>query len=756
MTTSSAKFYSLLFLICFLTKVQAQIDLLIPKPNSITPLEGSFSVSAKTAIKLFKPVDAEYFNLISAHFSETAQIKLSVSENVTENFITLERVKSTAPKGWYELEVTPKSITIRAGDHEGALNATSTLIQLSLKPTGNQITIPCVKIKDAPRFQWRGMHLDESRHFFGKEFVKKYLDVMYMYHMNTFHWHLTDDQGWRIEIKQYPELTRKGAWRKGSMVGAYNDQKFDTLTYGGFYTQEDIREIVRYAYERGITVVPEIEMPGHAQAAVASYPWLSCKRQATEVAKSWGVFENVFCTNDSVFMFLEGVIQEISQLFPGEYIHVGGDECPKIAWKACQRCQQRIREQHLKDEHELQSYFIKRMEMILAQYNKRLIGWDEILEGGLAPNASVMSWRGVSGGIAAARQGHFVVMTPGSHCYFDHYQAQPQDEPLAIGGLTPVDKVYKYEPIPDSLTTEQQQFVLGAQANLWTEYITTPSHAEYMVLPRMLALAEVVWTDKDKKSEGDFFKRLDYHLNLLEKKGYSVSRSFYQPSSTVTQQDNLPTLTLAKGAFSGKIVYTLDGRTPTAESTVYTQPLLIKKSMTIKFATVDEGVVRGKIISRTFHFSKSTGKNVTFKYPPSKYYNTGGGFTLVNGVKALTPRVNSEWLGWSGDTMVVTIDLGKPTTIYKVEPGFLKEEHNWIYLPTAMLVEVSKDGTSYRPVASATRQQIQAAGRFVKCEFSETSVRYVRISAYPSGKIPSGKPGAGEDSWLFCDEIIIE
>ena len=753
---NSSRFYSVLLLLCLMTTTQAQIDLLIPKPNSIAPQSGSFVVSSKTAIKLFKPVDAEYFNLISVHFSKTIQVKMSTSENVTENFITLERVKSTSPNGWYELDITPKSIIIRAGDHEGALNAASTLIQLSCNAKGSTISIPCVKIKDAPRFKWRGMHLDESRHFFGKAFVKKYLDAMYMYHMNTFHWHLTDDQGWRIEIKQYPELTRKGAWRKGSMVGAYNDQKFDTLTYGGFYTQEEIREIVRYAYERGITVVPEIEMPGHAQAAVASYPWLSCKRQPSEVAKGWGVFEYVFCTNDSVFQFLEGVIQEVSQLFPGEYIHIGGDECPKITWKACQRCQNRIKEQHLKDEHELQSYFIKRMELILAQYNKRLIGWDEILEGGLAPNASVMSWRGVSGGIAAARQGHFVVMTPGSHCYFDHYQAQPQDEPLAIGGLTPVDKVYKYEPIPDSLTSEQQQFVLGAQANLWTEYITTASHAEYMVLPRMLALSEVLWTEKEKKSESDFFKRLEFHLLTLEKKGYTVSRSYFQPSSTVTEQDNLPMLTLTKGAFNGKIIYTLDGRTPTNESPVYTQPIPIRKSMTVKFATWDEGVLRGKVISRTFTFSKSTGKNIAFNYPPSKYYNTGGGFTLVNGVKALTPRINSEWLGWSGDTMVATIDLGKSTTIYKVESGFLNEEHNWIYLPAALLIEVSKDGITYRPIASATRQQIQAAGRFVKCEFSETSVRYVRISAYPSGKIALGKPGAGEDSWLFCDEIIIE
>jgi len=745
-----------LFILWFGLSIQAQTDLIIPKPFSVVNTAGSFTINNQTTLKYVMPADELYLTLLAEHLQLNGGIRLKKDSLARNNFITLKRIKGEYPFGWYLLEITKENVTITAADHEGALNAVSTLLQLLNMNQAKGLELPCVKIEDKPRFGWRGMHLDESRHFFGKAFVKKYLDVMFQYHMNVFHWHLTDDQGWRIEIKSYPELTRKGAWRKGSMIGAYNDQKFDTLQYGGFYTQEDIKEIVDYAFQRGITVVPEIEMPGHSQAAVASYPWLSCKRVKTEVAKGWGVFENVLCTHDSVFMFLEGVISEVSQLFPGEYIHIGGDECPKIAWKACNVCQQKIKDENLKDEHELQSYFIKRVEWIVNRYGKKIIGWDEILEGGLAPNAAVMSWRGVSGGIAAAKMGHRVVMTPGTHCYFDHYQGQPQDEPLAIGGFTPLDKVYKYEPIPDSLNESEQKYIMGAQANLWTEYINTPSQAQYMVLPRMLALSEVLWTQKSQKSESNFFKRLPYHLQHLEKSGYSVSKSYLQPTSTVVNLNGMPTLFLTKGAFEGKIVYTSDNSNPDIHSPSYNDPIIIKKSCVIKFATLVNGKIQGKVISRSFYFSKSTAKTVTFKTAPSKYYNAGGAFTLVNGVRAQLPRVNNEWLGWSGDTLVATVDLGERTTIRKVEIGFLKEEHNWIYLPTAMLIEVSVDGKSFTPISSASRQQIQEQKRFVKCEFNDRSIRYVRITAYPSGKIPSGSPGAGENSWLFCDEIIIE
>jgi hexosaminidase len=379
----------------------------------------------------------------------------------------------------------------------------------------NPIYYQCPEIKldnlmmdDIPKFQWRGMHLDVSRHFFSKEFIKKYIDYLAMYKMNTFHWHLTDDQGWRIEIKKYPKLTEVGAWRNGSMTGHYTDQTFDDIRYGGFYTQEEIKEIVAYAKERYITVVPEIEMPGHALAALASYPEFSCTGGPFEVGKSWGVFDDVFCPKDETFTFLENILAEVIALFPSEYIHIGGDECPKVRWKSCPKCQKRIKDEKLKDEHELQSYFIQRIEKFVNSKGRKIIGWDEILEGGLAPNAAVMSWRGTEGGIAAAKEKHFVVMSPGSHCYFDHYQGEPKNEPIAFGGYTNVEKVYSFNPIPKELSEEESKYILGAQANVWTEYINTPEHVEYMVFPRIAALSEVLWGTSNPNEYKVFETRL--------------------------------------------------------------------------------------------------------------------------------------------------------------------------------------------------------------------------------------------------------
>ena len=345
-----------------------------------------------------------------------------------------------------------------------------------------------------------------------------------MYKMNTFHWHLTDDQGWRIEIKKYPKLTEIGAYRNGSMVGHYSDQKFDDKRYGGFYTQDDIKEIVAYANQRHITVVPEIEMPGHAVAALAAYPEYSCTGGPFEVGKIWGVLDDVFCPKDETFTFLENILSEVIDLFPSKYIHIGGDECPKVRWKACPKCQQRMKTENLKDEHELQSYFIQRIEKFVNAKGRKIIGWDEILEGGLAPNAAVMSWRGTEGGIAAAKEKHYVVMSPGSHCYFDHYQGEPKNEPIAFGGYTPVEKVYSFNPTPKELSADEAQYILGAQANLWTEYIETPSHVEYMIFPRMLALSEVVWGTSNPEKLADFQNRMIQHFDIFDKKGINYSK----------------------------------------------------------------------------------------------------------------------------------------------------------------------------------------------------------------------------------------
>ncbi len=427
----------------------------------------------------------------------------------------------------YLLEITPRAIRITGGSLQGVFYGIQSLRQM-LPPeiedpalaTGiASIDLPCLKIEDYPAFKYRGMHLDVARHFFPLDFIKKYIDLMAMHKMNNFHWHLTEDQGWRIEIKKYPLLTEVGAWRSETLIGHGGRPPFafDGEPYGGYYTQDEIREVLAYAAERFVNVIPEIEMPGHATAALAAYPHLGCTGGPYEVITRWGVFHDVFCAgNEEVFGFLEDVLTEVAELFPSPFIHIGGDECPKTRWSDCPKCQARIYEEGLADEYELQSYFIRRMENFLLGLDRSIIGWDEILEGGLAPNATVMSWRGTEGGIEAAQMGQNAIMTPVSHCYFDYYQAEPETQPLAIGGYTTLEKVYSYNPIPEALSREEARHILGAQGNVWTEYMKTPSHVEYMAYPRAIALAEVVWSPIETRDYEDFLERLRLHSKRLD------------------------------------------------------------------------------------------------------------------------------------------------------------------------------------------------------------------------------------------------
>jgi hexosaminidase len=423
------------------------------------------------------------------------------------------------PEGYYHMVVNAEGVDIFSTSASGLFYGTQSLMQLIVQEKKDW-QVPYLTLTDFPRFSWRGLHLDVSRHFFPVDFVKRYIDLMARYKFNTFHWHLTEDQGWRIEIKKYPKLQEVAAYRKETLIGHYSAQphQYDGQRYGGYYTQEEIKEVVAYAAERFVTIVPEIEMPGHALAALSAHPHLGCLGGPYETATLWGVFDDVYCAGkESTFTFLEDVLDEVIELFPGQYIHIGGDECPKTRWKECAQCQKRMKVEGLSDEHELQSYFIQRIEKYLNARGKKIIGWDEILEGGLAPNAAVMSWRGEEGGIAAAKAGHDVVMTPGFALYFDHYQGDPQNEPVAIGGNTSLKKVYSYEPIPASLDQNEQRFILGAQANVWTEYIKTPEHVEYMTYPRALALAEVVWSPKEARDWTSFVNRLTHQYVLLER-----------------------------------------------------------------------------------------------------------------------------------------------------------------------------------------------------------------------------------------------
>jgi len=471
---------------------------IIPKPQEMELLKGTFAFDENTTVY----ADTSFHvavNFLRNYIQKGAEMALSDATKEKAQ-ITFE-VDLALPAEGYTMDISEEKIEIKAADASGAFYAVQTLRQLlpseleqAKAGTNQSISISAARIVDAPKFRYRGMHLDVGRHFFEKEFIKEYIAHLSMLKMNYFHWHLTEDQGWRIEIKKYPKLTTHAAYREETLMGHYNasPQEFDGKRYGGFYTQEDIKEVVAFAEAHHVTIIPEIEMPGHAQAAISAYPELGCTGEAIPVATKWGVFENIYCPNQKTFGFLKDVLTEVIDLFPGEYIHIGGDEAPKKQWQECAHCQKLIKELNLKDEHGLQSYFIKEMEAYVNSKGKKIIGWDEILEGGLAPNATVMSWRGIEGAVQAAKEGHDVILTPTSHAYFDYYQADLEDEPLAIGGFLPLKKVYGFDPIPSELTEKETQFVLGAQGNVWTEYMPTTDQVEYMAFPRMLAMSEVV------------------------------------------------------------------------------------------------------------------------------------------------------------------------------------------------------------------------------------------------------------------------
>lgn len=497
---------------------------IIPQPVKLEQKSGNFTVNNKTII-VVESADAESIrvaNMMAERFKTSAGLSIKVSEvkkfSPQKNVILFTSTKADPDLGseGYQLSVSTKAVVLRASGPAGFFYGMQTIFQLlpveiyGSFPTAIAWQIPGVEIVDKPRFEWRGMHLDVARHFMSVEFIKKYIDNMAMHKLNVFHWHLTEDQGWRLEIKKYPKLTSVGAWRKETLIGHIKDKphKFDGKRYGGFYTQQEAKEIVAYAKERFVTVIPEIEMPGHAKAAIAAYPELGVTGQPVEVGTYWGVFPDIFNVEESTFSFLEDVLTEVMEIFPSQYIHIGGDEAIKDQWKASDKIQKRIKELGLKDEHELQSYFIKRIEKFINSKGKKIIGWDEILEGGLAPNATVMSWQGIEGGIAAAQANHDVIMTPIQSLYFWWYQGEKKTEPLAAGSFISLETVYRYEPIPDELTLEQSKHILGAQGCAWTEYMEDEAKVEYMVFPRISALSEIVWTSKENKDWDNFKSRM--------------------------------------------------------------------------------------------------------------------------------------------------------------------------------------------------------------------------------------------------------
>ncbi|MGZ3858635.1 MAG: glycoside hydrolase family 20 protein [Flavisolibacter sp.] len=752
-----------------LVSLAQQVNI-IPQPVSLQLKEGSFIIDNNTTLKI-NPTSpdlraaAAFFN---AYFKSITGRNLPVNTIKKKSMeFRLSRIAEIGEEG-YLLNVSPTTVLIRANTKAGILYGLPSLFQtLPAVRTNAVLKIPSMDIKDYPRFKWRGMHLDVSRHFFSPALVKEYIDLMASYKINTFHWHLVDDQGWRIEIKKYPNLTGTGAWRVDhtEMVWGTRPQakEGEAASYGGYYTQDQIKEIVQYAQERNITIVPEIEMPGHSAAAIASYPYLSCS-QLPQLPMTGGDYTNIssnYCAgNDSVFLFLQDVLTEVMHLFPSTYIHVGGDEVDKTAWKSCPRCQARIQAEGLKNEEELQSYFIKRIEKFLISKHRKMIGWDEILEGGLAPEATVMSWRGESGGIEAAKMNHDVVMTPGTPVYFDHYQGDPATEPLAIGGFNTLKKVYGYEPVPGELNEEQAKHVLGAQANLWTEYITTAEQVEYMVLPRMLALAEVVWSPKETRNWNSFNERLQSQYRAFDQKGLHYSKGNFKVEIKPFSQNGQLFVNLLTEAYKGEVYYTTDGQEPSLQSKKYVEPIHIDSTMVLKAVTV----VGGKVMStrpaqQSFTIHKAIGKNVMYTNPVSNYYMADGPNSLTDGVRG-TDAVNQYWHGFAGKDLIAIVDLGSDLSIHRVSMGFLQHYRDWIMMPQWVSFEISQDGKNFREVKKvnnmvSTSEQGSIIKDFV-AEFPEQKARFVRVTAKVLDALPNGHAGEGKPAWIFSDEIVVD
>jgi hexosaminidase len=743
----------------------------IPQPVRLVPGTGSFAITAAT--KIYVGPKNEELRRIGQSLSQEIMRTTGVQPAVVQTtpgkqqasfiYLKLSSPADTLGAEGYSLSVQPARVLLAANQPQGLYLGTQTIRQLLPAQRTAGASLPAVEMADKPRYSWRGMHLDVSRHFFPTEFVKQYIDYLALHKMNTFHWHLTDDQGWRIEIKKYPKLTTLGGFREGTLIGHYGAKvpEYDNVRYGGFYTQEQIKEVVKYAQDRYITVVPEIEMPGHALAALTAYPELSCTGGPFKVGQTWGVFDDIFCAgNEQTFAFLQDVLTEVMPLFPSKIVHIGGDEAPKTRWKTCPKCQARIKTEHLKDEHELQSYFVQRMEKFVNGKGKTIMGWDEILEGGLAPNAAVMSWRGMEGGTTAAKQKHQVVMTPGEFVYFDHAQGDPTLEPLNIGGYLPLEKVYSFEPTPKELTADEKKYILGAQANVWTEYIPTTQQVEYMVLPRMSALAEVLWTPASQKSWESFKVRMQPQYQR-----YAALGANYAKSAFNVRQQFVPDTTkggdmvsLLLDATGPQIRYTLDGTAPTLAATAYTGPFALTSSAVVKAASFDNGQPAGKLTTTEVQAHKAFATPTMLVNEPHKKYHGTGPLTLVDGLKGSRSHTDGRWLGFLGSDLVATLDLKKATEINSVRSTFLQKPEDKILLPTTLEVAVSTDGRTYKTVYSApvAAAQLGTGISEVKADWKKTKARFVRVTAKNAQPLSSGTAPKDTDTWLFADELVVQ
>ena len=749
---------------------------IVPQPNSI--IKGRGNLDLRSIEKIVTKNNSKEEQIVAQFLQDLLKPinQLNIEPFKTQNgknIVVCLNEDLSIPDEGYHLKINNKSIILEASTSGGLFYGFQTFRQLCDAKLEKGVspkkkTIPECVIEDHPKFKYRGMHLDVSRHFFDIEFIKTYIDMIALHKMNVFHWHLTDDNGWRIEIKKYPLLTEKSAWRIDRTGEPWKEQsppkENEKPTYGGFYTQDEIREIVKYASKRNIMVIPEIEMPGHTSEVFAAYPELSCKGEYLPVNPgSYWPNVDIFCAgNDAVFVFLENVLEEVSKLFPSPYLHIGGDEADKLNWRNCVKCQRRIKQEKLKDEHELQSWFIKKIEKFILSKNKKLVGWDEILEGGLAKTATVMSWRGMQGGIQSAQAGHEVIMCPTSHCYFDYYQASPENSPVAFGGLITLKKVYSFDPIPNELTKDQKNLVLGAQGNLWTEYVQTPQRAQQRVLPRMTALSEVLWSGPNKYSYENFYNRLSVLINRFDLLGWVHSPGSFVVSihPNYNEKNNNYKINISSEKPGKNILFTLDGSDPEKTSSVFSSPIKIEKKTTIKAAMFMNETELGPISEKTIYFSKAIGKNVIYKTLYSDRYPGSGSLTLVDGMTGTSAYNDGYWQGWQEKDMEVIVDLEVIQKIKKVSFSFLESQKSWIFLPSSAQVSFSNDNTIFdniKKINIVNRTPNEKANRQI-FEINQIgiSARYVKVKGVNLKKCPDWHPGAGGKTWLFTDEIIIE
>jgi hexosaminidase len=731
---------------------------IIPQPVRVQVGGAPFVLTSGTAVHTGPGLTPSAATQFRQYVRTVGRLALSAKPGTTGGiYLRLDSQTVTHPEG-YRLVVAPGRITVTGHDEAGIFYGLQSLSQLLPAGTGRALRVPGCVVEDYPRFGYRGMHLDVSRHMFPMPVLKKWVDVLAFYKINTLHWHLTDDQGWRIEIKKYPRLQTVAAYRSETLIGHKKElpHRFDGQRYGGYYTQAEARELVRYAAARHITVIPEIEMPGHALAALAAYPALGCTGGPYQTATFWGVFDDVFCAgNEETFEFLENVLDEVAAIFPSRYLHIGGDECPKVRWHACPKCQARMQAEHLPDERALQSYFIRRISQHLAAKNRRIIGWDEIMEGGLTPGATVMSWTGEQGGLEAARLGHAAIMTPEKYVYLDYYQSLYATDSLAAGGYTPLSKIYGYEPVPASLSAAQAQYIRGVQANMWSEYLPNPRKAEYMLFPRMLALAEIAWSPKAARNYPAFLQRTRAHGLQLQALGVASARNYDAITDTLRAgPGGQPLLELRSTAPAAEIHYTTDGQTPTAQSPRYLGPVLVARSCVVQ-AALFEGQARVQpLYTKQFDINLATGKSVTLANPPAGNFAPPSLWGLTNGVAGSSRYNDGQWFGFSGTDLGATLDLGAPQRISTVGTNILRYHWQKMWAPTELVFSVSTDGVNYQEVYRQTDFPVNGINP-VRARIVPVQARYVRVRGVNQGVIPAGAYGAGGKAWLLLDELLV-